>query len=167
MLLIFVTLHIHHSFLISATSYFFSCAFLNAHVSAPYTSADLTSVLYTFPLTFTFIFMSHNTPDTLVQFFHPLCTQWATSASSFPSSENVDPMYVVFTRFTVSPSKWISSSCCSLHPMYSVFVLLIFNPRSSVALLHLSCFLSACSMLVLHSTIVCKQLTTRGLLFDA
>ena len=61
---------------LSATSNFFSCAFFNAHVSAPYISAGLTTVLYTFPLIFMFILLSHNTPDTLFQFFHPLCTRW-------------------------------------------------------------------------------------------
>ena len=39
-----VTLHIHRSILITATSNLFSYAFFNAHVSAPYTSAGLTTV---------------------------------------------------------------------------------------------------------------------------
>ena len=39
----------------------------------------------TFPLVFTFISLSDNTPDTIYQFFHPLCTLWLTSASSSPS----------------------------------------------------------------------------------
>ena len=47
---------------------FYSCAFFNAHVSASYTSAGLTNILYTFPLILTFILLSHNTPDTLFQF---------------------------------------------------------------------------------------------------
>ena len=107
----FVTPHIHRSILISATSNFFSCAFFNAHDSAPYISAGLTTVLYTFPLIFMFILLSHNTPDTLFQFFHPLCTRWVTSASSSPSSDNVDPRYVnVFTLFNGSPCNWISAS---------------------------------------------------------
>ena len=100
------------------------------------------------------MFRSHNTSDTLFQFFHPLCTMWVTSASSSPSSTNVDPMYVnVFTLFTVSPCNWIYASWCPLHPKYSVFLLLIFYPRSSIALLHSSSFLSKFSILVLHSTI--------------
>ena len=33
-----LTLHIHHSILISATSNFFSCAFFNSHVSAQYSN---------------------------------------------------------------------------------------------------------------------------------
>ena len=101
-----------------------------------------------------FILLSHNTPDTLFQFFHPLCTRWVTSASSSPSSANVDPRYVdVFTLFNGSPCNWISASWCSLHPKYSVFLLLIFNPRSSIAVLHSSSFLSTWSLLVLHSRI--------------
>ena len=107
----FVTPHIHRSILISATSNLFPCAFVNAHVSAPYISSGLTTVLYTFLLIFTFILLSHNTPDTIFQFFLPLCTRWVTSASSSPSSANVDPRYVnVFTLFTISPCNWISAS---------------------------------------------------------
>ena len=67
--------HIHRTILISATSNLFSCAFSIAHVSAPYTRAGVTTVLYTFPLIFTFIFLSHNTPDTLLQFFLSLIGQ--------------------------------------------------------------------------------------------
>ena len=67
----------------------------------------------------------------------PALRSVGASASSSPSSANVDPMYVnVFTSFTVSPCKRISASWCSLHPKYSVFLIRIFNPRSSVALLH-------------------------------
>ena len=65
----FVTPRTHRSILISVTSNLFPCAFFNAHiyVSAPYTIAGLTTVLYTFPLIFPFIFLSHNTPYTLFQ----------------------------------------------------------------------------------------------------
>ena len=129
----FVNPYIHRSILISAISNLFSCVFFNAHVSAPYISAGFATVLSTF----LFIFLSHITPDTLSQLFHSLCTMWVTSASSSPSSANVDPRYVnAFTLFTVSPCKWISASWC----------------RSSIALLHSSSFLSTCSLLVLHST---------------
>ena len=41
----FVTPHIHHTTRISVTSTFFSCSFFNAHVSSPYTSAGLTTLL--------------------------------------------------------------------------------------------------------------------------
>ena len=56
--------HIHRSILISATSNFFSCASFS--ISAPYISAGLTTVLCTFHLIFTFTFLSHNTPHTLL-----------------------------------------------------------------------------------------------------
>ena len=44
-----VTPLIHLNILISATSNFFSCAFFSAYLSAPYITAGLTTVLYTFP----------------------------------------------------------------------------------------------------------------------
>ena len=56
----------------SATFDSFSCAFSNDHVSFP--SAARTTAMYTFPLMFTFILLSHNTPDTLYPFFHALST---------------------------------------------------------------------------------------------
>ena len=63
----FVTPRIHFAFLRPPPIYFF-CVFFNANVSTPYISAGLITVLYTFTLIFTFIFLSHNTPDTLFQF---------------------------------------------------------------------------------------------------
>ena len=133
----FVTPHIHHSIHISATSNLFSFAFFNAQV-------------------FKFIFLSHNTPDTLFQFFHPLCTMWVTSASSSPSSGNVDPTYAnAFNLFTLSFrfSKCISAFWCSAHPGYSVFFLLIFNHRSPIALLNFASVLSTCTLLVPRNTV--------------
>ena len=58
----------------------------------------------------------------------------------------------VFTLFTSSPSSRITRSCCSLLLQYSVFFLVIFSPRSSIAFLHPSSFLSTSYLLVLHST---------------
>ena len=57
-----VTPHIHRSILISVTSIHFSCVFVVAHVSAPYSIAGLITVLYTFPFSFTGILQSHSTP---------------------------------------------------------------------------------------------------------
>ena len=51
--------------LISATY----CDFFTAHVSAAYTIAGVTIVLYTFPLTLKHIIRSHRTPDSLFQLF--------------------------------------------------------------------------------------------------
>ena len=44
-----VTPHIHRSILISVTSIRFSCLFVVAHVSAPYSIAGLITVLYAYP----------------------------------------------------------------------------------------------------------------------
>ncbi len=68
---IFVTSHIHHSNL-------FYCSFCN--VPAP-----------TLPLTRHVHFLSPKTPQILFQFFQPFCTLRGSSASSSPSSSNVDP----------------------------------------------------------------------------
>ena len=67
-----VTLHIHRSIRISATSNLFSCAFFNAHVSAPHISDGLTTDVNTLPLVFAFISLLHNSTYTLFQFFHQL-----------------------------------------------------------------------------------------------
>ena len=90
-----------------ATFNLLSCAFYNAHhaIALP----GLTTVLYTLPLTFTFIFLSRNTPYPLLQFFHLFWTLWVTSASSYPFSVIADTMYAnVFTPFTLC--KWIYAS---------------------------------------------------------
>ena len=47
-------------------------------------------------------------------------------------------------------------------PTYSVFFLLIFNPRSSIALFHSSSFLPTCSLLALHNTISSANSTHKG-----
>ena len=99
------------------------------------------------------ILLPHTTPDTFFQCIHPLWTLWLTDASSYPSSAGVDPRYLnVFTLFTSSPSSRITRSYCSLLLQYLVLFLLIFSPRSSIAFLHSSRFLSTSSLLVLHST---------------
>ena len=101
---ILVTPLIHFNILISATSNFFSCAFIIAHVSALYSIAGLTTVLYTFPLTLNLILRSHRIPDILFQFFHPDCIQCVISASKCPFSAYVAPRYLnVFTRSKFSP----------------------------------------------------------------
>ena len=69
-----VTPHIHRSILISVTSIRFSCLFVVAHVSAPYSIAGLITVLYTFPFSFTGILLSHSTPLHFFQFLQPAPT---------------------------------------------------------------------------------------------
>ena len=64
-----VTLHIHRSIRISVN--LFSCTSFNGHFSASHTG-----VLYTFPCCSCSLCVSHNTPYTLFQCFHPLCALW-------------------------------------------------------------------------------------------
>ena len=121
-------------FLISTISNFFSCAFFTVHVSlpsvhvlAPYISAGLTIVFYTFPLTLKFTLWSHITPDTLVQFVHTGCVLSIIPISKSPFSANAYPKYlnaVTLSEFT-SP----------LNLGYTVFFRLIFRPQSSICLL--------------------------------
>ena len=109
----FVTPHIHRRILISATSntFIFLCLLQRpcicpVHQCCSYhCSVHLPIDLHVnFPV-------AQYTPDTLFPFFHPICTLWVTSASSYPSSANVDTRYVnVFTLFNPSPCKWISAS---------------------------------------------------------
>ena len=68
MLSFFLTPHIHRSILISFTSCLFSWLFVVDHVSALYSNAGLTTVLYIFPFNFTGIFLSYNTPLHFFQF---------------------------------------------------------------------------------------------------
>ena len=99
----FVTSHIHLSIRNSATYDFISCAFFNAHVSVSCTSACHTTVLYTFAFIVTFMFLSRNTlTNTLFQFFHPLCTLWVTSASSYPSFANVEVCECLHSLYCLS-----------------------------------------------------------------
>ena len=69
-----VTPRIHLSILISFTSSRASCHLVVAQVSAPYNRAGLTTVLKTFPFSFTGILLSHNTPLHLFQFLHAALT---------------------------------------------------------------------------------------------
>ena len=90
-------------FLISTISNFFSCAFFTVHALAPYISAGLTTVFYTFPLTLKFTLWSHITPDTLVQFVHTGCVLSIIPTSKSPFSANAYPKYlnaVTLSEFT-------------------------------------------------------------------
>ena len=69
-----VTLHIHLCILISFTSSHVSCPFVVAQVTAPYNRAGLTTVLETFPFSFTGILLSYNTSLHLFQFPHAALT---------------------------------------------------------------------------------------------
>ena len=100
---------IYLNIIISATSNFFSCAFFTVHVSAPYTIAGLTVVLYTFLLTRKRILRSHRIPDTLLPCFHPDCILCYISAPKSPLSANVAPRYLnVLTNSKLFPCRLIS-----------------------------------------------------------
>ena len=88
---------------------FFSCAFFN--VSAPLIqcwSWQCSVCLYSCPRDLhVHILAQNSTPSlpVLPTVLHSVCV---TSASSYPSSDNVDRIYLnVFTPFTVSSCKWI------------------------------------------------------------
>ena len=89
-----VTPHIHRSILISVISIRFSCLFVVAHVSAPYSIAGLVTVLYTFPFSFTGILLSHSTQLHFFQFLQPAPTRFVISVSIPPSSSIVVPRYL-------------------------------------------------------------------------
>ena len=76
-----VTPHIHLSILISVTSIRFSCLFVVAHVSAPYSMAGLITVCIPFPFSFTGILLSHSTPLHFFEFLHPAPTRFVISVS--------------------------------------------------------------------------------------
>ena len=89
---------------IYATSISSTCFFVNAIVSSPYTIANLTTALYTFPFTLAGNFLSQITPDTFLYPFHPACTLFFTSLSQQPLSCTVDPKYLnFFTLGTLFP----------------------------------------------------------------
>ena len=79
---------------ISANFISFTCFFVTATVSSPYTIAGLTTELYTFPFTLVGNLLSQITPDTLLHPFHPACTLFFTSLSQPPFSYTVDPKYL-------------------------------------------------------------------------
>ena len=89
-----ITPHIHRSILISVTSISFSCLFVVAHVSAPYSIAGLITVLYTFPFSFTGILLSHSTPLHFFQCLQPVPTRFVISVSIPPSSSILVPRYL-------------------------------------------------------------------------
>ena len=116
------------SIFISATSISFTCFFVIATVSSPYTIAGLTTELYTFPFTLAGNLLSQITPDTLLHPFHPACTLFFTSLSQPPLSYNVDPKYLnSFTLGTFVSSIFTVSS--SFPPFMQRY--LVFDLRSS------------------------------------
>ena len=122
---------------ISVTSTSFTCFFVTATVSSPYTIADLTTELYTFPFILAGNLLSQITPDTFLHPFHPACTLFFTSLSQLPLSCTVDPKYLnSYTLGTyVSSIFTVSSSFPPFMDRYLVFDLLTFIPLLSNAYL--------------------------------
>ena len=105
-----VTPHIHRSILISVTSVSFSCIFVVAHVSAPYSITGLITVLYTFPFSFTGILLSHSTPLHFFQFLQPSHARFVISVSIPPSSSILVPMYLKWVTISSSSSSIVTGS---------------------------------------------------------
>ena len=81
----------------SATStYLFSCDFFTVHISAPVHQCRSYHCPVHFPLVFTLIFLSHNTPATLFPFTHPLCTMRATSEPSQRRSHTCENLHCIY-----------------------------------------------------------------------
>ena len=139
-----VTLIANLNIFISATSISFTCFFVTATVSSPYTIVGLTTKLYTFPFTLAGNLLSQITPDSFLHPFHPGYTHFFTSLSQLPLSCTVDPKYLnSFTLSTfVSSIFTVSSSFPPFMHRYSVFDLLTFIPLLSNAYLQHS---SLCS----------------------
>ena len=120
---------------ISATSISFTCFFVTATVSSPYTIAGLTIELYTFPFTLAGNLLSQSSPDTFLHPLHFASTLFFTSLSQLPLSCTVDPKYLnSFTLGTfVSSIFTVSLSFHSFIHRYSVFDLFTFIPLLSNA----------------------------------
>ena len=113
-----VTPHIHRRILISVTSIRFSCLFVVAHVSAPYSIAGLITVLYTFPFSFTGILLfCIPSPSVSLAFFCfvylPLQFHWHPSVLyTFPFS------FTGILLFCIpSPSVSLASFCFVYLPL--------------------------------------------------
>ena len=124
---------------VSATSIFFTCFFVTATVSSPYTIASLTTELYTFSFTLAGDLLPQITPDNLLHPFNPACTLLFTSLTQLLLSCTVDPKYLnFFTLGTfVSSIFTVFSSFPPFTHRYSVFDLpyllssLFFPPHKS------------------------------------
>ena len=89
-----VTPHIHLSIPASFTYSRAYCLVFVAQVSAPYNRAGLTTVLSTFPFSFTGILLSHNTPLHLFQFIHAALTLCVIYVAMPPVSSTLEPRHL-------------------------------------------------------------------------
>ena len=132
-----VTPHIHRSILISFTSSRAPCPLVGSQFSAPYNRAGLTTVLSTFPFSFTGILLSHNTPLHLFPFF-PCCTH-----SLWNFCCRASCLLHAWTIRLILASKTLSNSCStwlsSVMPLYfpgsctSPFLFHISSPSSTLS----------------------------------
>ena len=150
-----VTPIVNLSIFISATSISFTCFFVTATVSRPYTIAGLTTELYTFPFTLAGNLLSQITPDTFLHPFHPACTLFYTSLSQPPLSCTVYLKYLNFftLRTFVSSIFTASLSFPPFMQRYLVFDLLTFIPLLSNAYFQDSNLRSTSSMVSSQITI--------------
>ena len=140
---------------ISATSISFTCFFVTATVSSPYTVAGLITKLYTFPFTLAGNLLLQITPETFLHPFHPACILLFTSLSQLPLSCTVDPKYLnSFTLGTFLSSLFIVSLSFSPFMLrYSVFDLLTFISLLSNTYLKHSSLRSTSSLVYWQITI--------------
>ena len=122
--------------LISVTSISFTCFFVTAIISSPYTIAGLTTELYTFPFTLAGNLLLQITSNTLFHPFHPACTLFFNSLSQPPLSCTIDPKYLnSFTLGTFISSIFTVFSFSPFMHRYLVFDLHTFIPLLSNAYL--------------------------------
>ena len=89
-----VTPIVNLNIFITAISISFTCFFVTATVSSPYTIAGFTTKLYTFPFSLAGNLLSQITSNTLLHPFHPACTLFFTSLSQSPLSCTFNPKYL-------------------------------------------------------------------------
>ena len=152
----FVTPIANLSIFISATSISFTCFFVTATVSSPYTLAGLTTKLYTFSFTLAGTLLSQITPHTFLHPFYPACPLFFISLSQLPLFCIVNPKYLnAFTLGTfVSSIFTVSLSFPPFMHRYLVFDLLTFIPLLSNAYLQHSSLRSTSSLVSSQITIL-------------
>ena len=113
--------HIHLSILISFTASLFSRRFVVDHVSAPYSNAGLTTVLYVFPFSLTGIFLSYNTPLQF-PFLHAALTRCLISSVSISLfSPTTAPRYMKLLKFFNSSPVMFNSFPVMFNSFHVIF----------------------------------------------
>ena len=112
-----VTLIANLNIFISVTFISYTCFFVTATVSIPYTIAGLTTELYIFPFTLAGNLLSQITPDTFLHPFLPASIILFTSLSQLPFSYTVNPKYLnpLLLALFCSPSSLFLRHFLHLH----------------------------------------------------